>query len=119
MPTYMLLLHDDPAAMTDITPDAMQAIVREYGAWAGGLRAQDRLVDANKFTDDAGRILRGSGADLTVADGPDRATEPFLAGYFIVRADSYDDAVAIARTCPHARRPYNAGIEVRQIEGAD
>jgi hypothetical protein len=119
MPTYMLLLYDDPAAMTDLTPDAMQAIVREYGAWAGGLREQNRLVDANKFTDDAGRVLRGHGDALTVTDGPDRTTETFLGGCFVVRADSYDDAVAIARTCPHARRPYNAGIEVRQIEGPD
>jgi hypothetical protein len=106
--TFLLLLHESTREHQDVTPAQMDSIVGEYRAWALRLRNEQKLVGAEKLRDEAGRWLDPAGT-LKVSD-PDE----HVSGYFVIRAQNYDDAVAIARASPHLK--YGGTIEVRAIQ---
>ena len=114
MPRYMLLLHDDQSAFTSLSPQQMQTIIEKYIAWGGRLRERGVLGESNKLADEPGRVVRSNNGTMRVTDGPYSETKEVLGGYYIVRADDYDAAVALTRDCPHLE--YGGTIEVRQIE---
>ncbi|HJR63686.1 MAG TPA: YciI family protein [Gemmatimonadaceae bacterium] len=109
---FLLLLHERPATRA-IAPDELPRVVAEYAAWAGALRQEGVLVAGEKLTDDPGRWVVPSPDGSHARSGPESAAGA-IGGYFVIAADSYDDAVRIARECPHLR--YGGEIEVRAIE---
>lgn len=109
---YILILRDDPAVF-DLSPDEMQAVIQRYVDWRNRLEADGRLVASDKLADGEGRVVAQNGSGLTVKDGPFVEAKEAVAGYFQVRAASYDDAVDLCRDCPHL--DYGS-IEVRAIE---
>jgi hypothetical protein len=114
MPQYMLLLHDDLTAYADMTPGQMQALLERYQAWAGRLGAEGRLVGGEKLKDEGGRRMRKQGGKVVVVDGPYSETKEVIGGYFTIKAESYADAVEIARSCPHL--DYRGVIDVREVD---
>jgi hypothetical protein len=110
----MLLLYDHPSDFQDFSPEEMQKIIQRYTAWGDKLRAEGRLVDSHKLTDGEGRVLRRSGGDVRIVDGPFSETKEVIGGYFTVSAASYDEAVEIARGCPHL--DYSGVLEIREVE---
>lgn len=114
MPSYLLALYDDPASFAEFTPEEMQACIAEYTAWASSLEERGLLVASDKLRDGSGRVMRRNGDDVRVIDGPYSETNEVLGGFFVVRADDYDQAVALARECPHLT--YGGTIELREIE---
>lgn len=109
MNQYLLLLHEDPSAQAQ-SPAEIQSVIAEYSAWAGKMAAEGRLVDGHKLTDDGGRIVTAASA----VDGPYAEAKEVLAGLFILKAETWDEAVGLARECPHLR--YGTRVEIRQIE---
>lgn len=114
MNEYILFLYDNPADFADTTPDQMQAVIEEYSAWAEKLGAEGRYTGGQKLTDEGGRVLRCSPDGVTVTDGPYSEAKEVIGGFMTITAPSYDEAIAIARTSPHAR--YGARIEIRQVD---
>lgn len=114
MSSYILLLHENPADYSSISPAEGQAIVARYMAWWQGLMAQNKTVHSNKLHDEGGRVISRQNGSLVVVDGPYAEAREVVSGYFVVKAESYDEAVKIAMTCPHADG--NGRIEVREIE---
>lgn len=113
MPEYMLLLHENPAAFEGLSPEEMQRIIQRYTAWADRMREAGRLVGSNKLTDGDGRVLTRGAGELRVLDGPYSETKEVIGGYFTLRAAGYDEAVDLARDCPHLEF---GTIEIREID---
>ena len=113
MPQYLLLLHEDPSQYADVSPAEMQAIIEKYSAWAGKLASQGRLAGANKLQDGTGRSVRRAAGKLAVTDGPYTEAKEIVGGYFILNADSYEQAVELSSDCPHVE---SGVVEVREIE---
>jgi hypothetical protein len=113
MATYMLFLHDNVDAFTDMDQDQMMAIIKEYTAWTEKMQAEGRFLGGNKLTDEPGRNMATKDGELVVHDGPFTETKELLGGYMMVSADSYDQAVELAATCPHVKY---GRIEVREVE---
>lgn len=113
MPQYLLALYDDPTQWSKVSPEDMQAIIEKYTSWTNELRRSRRLVVSEKLVDDGGRLLRKSGTDVRVMDGPFTETKEVLGGFYVIEAESYEDAIAQARACPHLEY---GPIEVRQID---
>jgi hypothetical protein len=91
----------------------MQAIIERYKAWSAALAAKGHLLGGDKLQDGTGRVLRNSKAQVTVTDGPYAETKEIIGGFFRIEADSYEQAVELARDCPHlAFGP----VEIRQID---
>ena len=114
MTQYLLLLHERPSAGVAMTPAELKEMVGRYKAWAGQMAAQGRLAGGEKLTDDGGRILRLQGGVPVATDGPYAEAQDVVGGYFVIHADSDDEATALAQTCPHLVG--TQWIEVRRIE---
>jgi len=109
MPSYMLLLHDPSTFGEGLSPEDIQAIIQKYRAWSDRMRESGVLLRGVKLQDGTGRVMRGS----MITDGPFAESKEIIGGFFQIKADNYDAAVEIARTCPHME--YGT-IEVRQVE---
>jgi hypothetical protein len=102
---FILLLHES-ASTSGVTPDEERRLVEEYSAWARRLGAAGDLVGGEKLAADYRTLVAGTSGTLAAAGA--------IGGYFVVRARSYDEAVEIARTCPHLA--HGGSIEIRMIE---
>ena len=114
MDDYLLLLHEDPSQYAAMSPAEMQAVIERYRQWAQKMAAAGRLAGGHKLADEGGKRVRvGSGRPL-VTDGPFIESKDVIGGYFVIRAASYDDAVAAVADCPHLRGGNE--IELRRID---
>ncbi len=74
------------------------------------------MAGGNKLEDTTGRVLRGgSSSEMRIMDGPFAESKEIIGGYFMVNAESYEDAVELCRDCPHLE--YGA-VEVRRVDKA-
>ena len=115
-PEYMFLLYEPPGLFADADPSEVQAVVSEYVAWAGEMQEQGHFVGGEKLTEGAGKSLRRSAGEILVSPNLLAGETETLGGFFQIAADSFERAIAIARTCPHIK--YGSRIEIREIEGA-
>jgi hypothetical protein len=116
MPKFMLLLHETPSDFQDVTPEQMQAVIERYRTWSQGLAQAGKMAGGEKLKEEGGRHLRrspqGSGR-VEVTDGPYAEAREVMGGYFTIEAADYDEAVEVAKGCPHME---NGWIEVRQVD---
>ncbi len=110
MPNYVLLLRDDPAVFAGLSPAQMEAIILRYVEWRKSRTANGQIAGGHKLQDGSGRVLAKGGA---VTDGPFTEAKEVMGGLFIIAASDYEEAVAIAATCPHADF---GSIEVREVQ---
>ncbi len=113
MPNYILLLHENPASFQDMSADEMQAIIQKYTAWKDQMAQAGKLTGGTKLTDGAGRVLRRVNGQPSISDGPYTESKEVIGGLFEIVADNYDQAVEIARECPHLEF---GTVEVREVE---
>lgn len=99
---YLLLIRDTEAVGQAIEEHGIDAIVEEYGGWAGSLAQEGRLVAAEKLTD----------APRWVGDAAPSSSN--ISGFFLITAASEAEALEIARQSPHAR--YGGVLEVREVD---
>jgi len=114
MAKYMLLLHDDTAAFANISPEQMQKVIEKYVAWGRRLREKGVMRGGEKLTDEPGKVMRSANGQVRVTDGPYSESKEVLGGYYLLEADSYEQAVEYAKDCPQLE--YGGTIEVRQVD---
>ncbi len=116
MTQYLLALYRDYAV--PVPPERSQQV------WAGVNALGDRLTDARAFVFKGGMqggaesatVVRQSGGDLLITDGPYAETKEHLAGFWIINATDLDEALEWAKLAAVAeQRP----IEVRPLFGGD
>lgn len=116
MARFILALHEQPTTFADATPEQIQAVIAEYMSWRQGLTEQGLMEGGEKLCDEGGRHISKADDAILVSDGPFSEAKEVFAGFFLIKADDYDHAVRIAKTCPHV---HNGRIEVRRIEEVD
>jgi hypothetical protein len=91
------------------TPEQIQ----ERLNWLAGIAAQNKLVDKGNsllpFTGSAKTVSAGN----VVTDGPYTEIKEFIVGYVIVRTETIDEAVEMAKENPIFR--IGGNIEVREV----
>ena len=113
MAKYTLLLRETGDQFAKLSPAEMQAIVARYAAWSTALRDANNLAGSQKLRDGGGKLMRRSNDDVIVSDGPYAEGKEVIAGLFVLEVPSYDEAVAIAKGCPHLDF---GTIEIREVE---
>ena len=114
MKKFMLILHEDPSAFAEVSPEEMQQVVEKYGAWAQSLAENGQHAGGNKLTDEGGRWLSRQNGQISAVDGPFTEAKEVVGGYFLVLADDMAAAESIAMNCPHLE--FGGRIELRQID---
>lgn len=93
-----------------LSPEEMQQVSDQWMAWFKRLMEDGRALSGNPL-EPRGKIV--SGANARVVDGPFAESKEAIGGYFLLKVNSLDEAVAIAKECPGL--PYGAKIEVRPV----
>jgi hypothetical protein len=109
---WILLLYEDDQYQAAL-PGQERGRVREYGDWARVLASRGSLVAGEKLNE-RGRLLARAEQEIQVSDGLPVASEGVVAGYFVVRAASLEEAISLASGCPHLK--YGGRISLRRIE---
>jgi len=94
-----------------LSPAELQKTMSSFLSWFERLNAQGILKAGQPLMDEA-RIVSGKNG-RTVADGPFAESKEAVGGYFLIRAESFADAVAIAKECPLLE--HGTAVEVRPV----
>jgi hypothetical protein len=97
-------------AMRDRSPEEMQANTKRWMDWIGGIAAQNKLTDRGNRLVPSGNVVKTDGV---IADGPYMEIKECIAGYSIVKTNSIEDAIELAKGCPVLTMGGN--VEVREI----
>ena len=110
---YMLLIYGSEGSWESRSEEERGAIYEEYFALSRDLREQGKLVSSNELqpTSTATTVTVRDG-DAVVTDGPFAETKETLGGYYLIEADSLDEALQWAARIPSARE---GKIEVRPV----
>lgn len=114
MNTYALLLNHAPDRYSGLSEDDYMDIIKDYVAWVEKLTAEGTYVGGEKLADGPGKTLTATDGGVEVHDSPMAELAEVLGGFMMIKAASYDAAVAIAKTCPHM--VHNKTLEVREIQ---
>jgi hypothetical protein len=112
MPKFLVLARGtgmDPRQ----SPEEMQKTIEKYRAWTDRIRNAGQLLHGEKLRSPEGRVVRRTGGQLVVTDGPFVESKEFLGGFWIIEADSYDAMIKLVADSPHLAA---GSLEVRQIE---
>lgn len=107
---YMLLFRGTVHEQ-GLSPEILQDVTSRWMAWYEGLVRSGKAVTGQPLTAEA-KVVSGRGG-RSVADGPFPESKEAVAGYFLLRVDSFDEAVAIAKQCPAL--DHGTAVEVRQV----
>lgn len=109
MNEFLIAIHRDLKSKdASPSPEQMQAAIKPFQDWIGSIAAQNKLVAPPKRWDLDGRVVR---QDNSVTNGPYAEIKESIGGLFLIRAESYEDAVEIAKGCPVLK--WGATVEVR------
>jgi hypothetical protein len=111
MPQYMLLLYNDPAWFTKLSPDEMQKATEKYMAWT----KNSFVKDSRRLAWEPVKVMRQQTGQVRTTDGPYSETKEAFGGYYAIEAASIEEAAE--RTKDHPHLEYGGSIEVRHIFG--
>jgi hypothetical protein len=115
---FMVLVKADANSEAGIMPG--EELLAEMGRFneeladAGVLESGEGLHPSSK-----GARVKFSGSDRIVTDGPFPETKELIAGFWILKVDSLDEAIAWIRKAPNPMPGNEPEIEIRQIFEAD
>jgi hypothetical protein len=110
---YMLLIYGDESMWAGLPPEKVSEVMGAYFAYtealakAGKLKAGDELQPIS-----AAKTMSRLGGRHSVVDGPFAETKEQLGGYYLIEADSIEEALEWAAKCPGAEY---GRIEVRPV----
>ncbi|MGQ8867635.1 YciI family protein [Myroides sp. TSA_177.3] len=109
MKDFMLIFRLQDVADTQPSPEQVQ----ERMNWLASIAAQNKLVDKGNTllpTKESAKHIR---ANQIVSDGPYTEIKEFLSGYIVIRTETIEEAVEIAKQNPIFK--IGGSIEVREI----
>ena len=92
------------------SPEQMQASMQQWMAWIDKLRAEDKYFGGEPLIP-SGKVVKGT--QPLVTDGPFAESKEVIGGYFLVKAESMDEAAEMAKGCPDFAS--GGSVEVREI----
>ncbi len=114
---YLMLIYTDMSIMDALPAGEFETRMRGCLEHADELRAAGTLHDSQQLQPPStAKTLRVREARSSVTDGPFAETKEMLAGFNLIEADSFDEAVRIAAEFPWAA---TGAIEIRPIGDMD
>jgi hypothetical protein len=114
MPQFALLLSTPESQYDNLSPEEIQALLAKYVAWREGLVERNIYRGSQKLVDGTGRRLRTQNGKVLITEGPFSESQEVLGGFFVIEVPTYEDAVEVARTCPHLVDGHLT--EIRQLD---
>lgn len=110
MKDFMMLFHSEPNPNMQPSPEEIQAEVKAWQDWMGGISAQNKLKNPGEALGFEGKVMH---ADGSITDGPYAELKEMVGGFIIVKAATIEEATKLANGCPVLE---NGGkVEIRDI----
>lgn len=109
-PEYLLLFRGNDW-YKGLSPEEMQGVASKWMAWFKRL-TDEGLCLAGQPLEREGKVVSGKNGRV-VSDGPFAESKEAVGGYFLLRVNTIDEAVAIAKDCPGLA--YGIQVEVRLV----
>jgi hypothetical protein len=107
---YLLLIYSPESIMANMNESEQGAYMNEWFAYTADLQATGKMLAGEALQPVAtATTVRGS----IVSDGPFAKTKEALGGFFMIEADSAQDAQAWAKKMPSVAK--GGAVEVRPI----
>jgi len=108
MNQYLLLFRRD--VDFQLSPEQLQKITKPWMDWMGSIAAQNKLGERGNRLDSTGKVVKPNNV---VTNGPYVEMKEAIGGYTMIKADSLDEAVELAKGCPILA--VGGNVEVRPI----
>ena len=92
------------------SPEEMQNNMQLWFAWVDKLKNQGIYVAGEPLTP-PGKVLKGK--QTVITDGPFAESKEVVGGFFIIKADTLEQAAELAKDCPDL--PVGGTVEVREV----
>lgn len=109
MKKFLLLIREDINRLEEMSEAQMNEDIAEMTAWVEELARFDHFVSGDPLENESEIVGKP-----VATDGPFLDAKEGISGYFIIQADNFTQAVAIANQCPHIIQG-KISIEVRPI----
>lgn len=114
---FLMLVYTDTTLLDAVPAEEYDTMMRGCLEHADELHAEGKLCGSRQLEAPAtARTIRTRNGRTTVVDGPFAETKEMLAGFNLIEADSFEEAVRIAAEFPWSR---TGSIEVRPIRDMD
>jgi hypothetical protein len=110
MKEFLLLYRGDYSVIPQVPQEQLQATTKKWMDWMGSIAAQNKLADKGNRLNTSGRVLKPNNV---VTDGPYSEIKESIGGYSIIKVDSYDEAVNLAKSCPILA--FGGNVEIREV----
>ncbi|WP_293915780.1 MULTISPECIES: YciI family protein [unclassified Sphingobacterium] len=97
--------------ISDFQPSPEQ--MQERMSWLAGIAAQNKLADKGNTLLPSSGSAKTVKPDNIVTDGPYTEIKEFISGYIVVKAETIDEAIEIAKGNPVFK--IGGSIEVREV----
>lgn len=110
MKDFMFIFRGPAPEDLNLTPEESQASMQKWFGWIGELSAKGRYVGGDPLLKEARTI---QGKKPVVTDGPFAEGKELLGGYFIIKAESLEEATELAFGFPDFES--QGSVEIREI----
>ncbi len=115
MKEFLLIFRRESAGgESNLSPEQIQAMMKPWQDWIGGIAAQNKLVTAGNRLEADGMVLK---AGNLITNGPYVETKEAVGGYTIIKAASLEEACELSKGCPILYAGGN--VEIRAIVPMD
>jgi hypothetical protein len=97
MKEFLMIFRNNALPEGKYSPDEMQAIMKQWENWMGGIAAQNKLANSGSRLGTEGLTIKPGNV---IINGPYAEIKEIVGGYIIVRAESLEDATEIGKGCP-------------------
>jgi hypothetical protein len=94
------------------SPEQLQVYMKQYNDWVGGIAAQNKFIGGKGLSTE-GKVLK---YNKVITDGPFAEIKESIAGYIMIKAQDFDEAVSLAKDCPILNGAGNS-VEIRKVVG--
>jgi len=113
MKEFMLYIRNQGDAKAALSPDQHLAFVKKCEVYIGQLKSEDKLIAAQPIVREGFTISRNDNGWTKLAIDPSKEVQ---VGYYHIRANDMEEAIAIAKDNPEFEFVPSASIEVRLIK---
>lgn len=98
------------------SPEQMQASIKPWQDWLGGIAARNKLVSPGNRLHAGGKVVKPGNV---VTNGPYAEIKEAIGGFVVIRAADFEEATEMAKGCPVLQSPWNGSVEVRMMLAAE
>ncbi|HTI12426.1 MAG TPA: YciI family protein [Puia sp.] len=110
MKDFMFIFRGPTPEDLNLTPEESQASMQKWFEWIGELSAKGRYVGGDPLLKE-GKLIQGK--KPVVTDGPFAEGKELLGGYFIIKAESLEEATQLAYGFPDFDT--EGSVEIREV----